>query len=99
MPTDLDGIVESDGHFLVMEWKREGAAICQAQNRMLREMRLTGVFSDLIIWGNADKAPIAYRFDPEGERMDSEKRACDLEQLRTLVSMWSETFGKRRKAV
>jgi hypothetical protein len=43
-PSDIDLIVEINGHFIVVESKNEGASISQGQQLLLEALRLTGLF-------------------------------------------------------
>ncbi len=51
--TDIDGLVERNGRFLVLETKREGADIPQGQSILFRQYVKQGHWV-LIIWGYQD---------------------------------------------
>jgi hypothetical protein len=53
--TDIDGFVERHGKFLVIECKSHNAAIPTGQDIMFKNMIATGLFTVLIIWGEANK--------------------------------------------
>jgi hypothetical protein len=51
--SDLDGIVERAGYFLVIEGKKPGQDVPTGQMRMFEAMRQTGLFTIAIVWGEA----------------------------------------------
>jgi hypothetical protein len=46
-PTDIDGIVEIDNKFLVLEWKSHGAGLLKAQQMVFE--RLTVLSTDILV--------------------------------------------------
>lgn len=54
MPSNIDGIVERNGQFLVMEWKRSGEKISKGQEILLRALAKTPCFTLMIITGDTD---------------------------------------------
>jgi len=50
-PMDIDSILERNGHFLVMEYKPEGASIGMGQRITLKQMVRKG-FDVWVVWGN-----------------------------------------------
>lgn len=53
--TDIDGFVERNGKFLLIECKSHNAVIPTGQEIMFKRMVETGLFTILIIWGEANK--------------------------------------------
>ena len=53
-PSDLDGIAERNGHFLIMEWKRIGEKVSEGQKRLLQALAANPRFMVVIIYGNTD---------------------------------------------
>jgi hypothetical protein len=53
--TDIDGFVERNGNFLVIECKSHDAKIPTGQSIMFSEMVKTGLFVVLIVWGEVNK--------------------------------------------
>lgn len=51
MPTDVDGLVERNGLFLVLETKQSGAEVPQGQLITFQQLAKTGKFTIFIIWG------------------------------------------------
>jgi len=53
--TDIDGLIERNGKFLIIETKKPGAKIPQGQQILFDHMRGTGIMTVLIIWGAPNK--------------------------------------------
>lgn len=71
-PTDIDGMVEINGHFLFLEEKRCGVGPDEGQRRALRKLSrrkgITTVFFRPALPGDADKLQVLIfdQCDPEG---------------------------------
>ena len=74
-PSDIDGICERNGQFLVMEWKRpkdheyEGEQISYGQQRLLRSLASKEGFIVIIVYGHTDnemKVEKFFRVQAEG---------------------------------
>ena len=53
-PSDLDGIAERNGKFLVLEWKRSQEKVSFGQQRMLQALAAQPNFIVLIVRGDTD---------------------------------------------
>ena len=53
-PSDIDGICERKGNFLVMEWKRPGEKVSEGQKRLLQALAANPKFMVVVIIGNTD---------------------------------------------
>jgi hypothetical protein len=53
--TDIDGFVERNGKFLLIECKSHNALIPTGQDIMFKKMIATQLFTVLILWGEANK--------------------------------------------
>ena len=53
--TDIDGFVERNSKFLVIETKSHDAKLPVGQQIMFEKMIGTGLFTVLVIWGEANK--------------------------------------------
>jgi hypothetical protein len=74
-PSDIDGICERNGQFLIMEWKRPkdheyaGEKISFGQQRLLQALAKKEGFIVIIVYGHSDdgmKVDRFYRVQPEG---------------------------------
>ena len=54
LPSDLDGIAERNGHFLIMEWKRPGEKMSDGQKYLLKALAANPKFMVVVIIGNTD---------------------------------------------
>lgn len=84
--TDIDGFVERNGKFLVIETKSPGAEIPYGQRIMFNQMIKSGLFTIYIVWGYAN--------NPERIRIITRKtdieRDCDELLLQRYVIRWFE---------
>lgn len=62
VPSNVDGIAERNGRFLMMEWKRPGEKISTGQKILLQSLSLTPRFTVIIINGNTDDQTVVNRF-------------------------------------
>ena len=54
VPSNVDGIAERNGHFLILEWKRSGEKVSEGQKRLLQALAANPRFMVVIIYGNTD---------------------------------------------
>jgi hypothetical protein len=88
-PTDIDGLVERKGHFLLLETKAPTAQIKGGQEIMFQALRATKRFTVLVIWGDAGQPQRGklYCVDAVSRIFD-----CDLQTLRAIVAYWFDTI-------
>lgn len=55
IPSNIDGILERNGQFLVLEWKRRNEKISKGQEILLKALAKTPCFTVMIITGDTDK--------------------------------------------
>ncbi len=84
-PTDVDGLVERNGHFLFIEAKGLGVDITTGQEILFRRLSELPKVSVLILWGETDK-PQMMQLLHNGKAQD--KKLCTLEDVRSLVLKW-----------
>lgn len=53
-PTDIDGLVERNGQFLLLEGKSPGKSVPTGQEIIFRRLLKTGIFTIIVIWGIPD---------------------------------------------
>ena len=53
-PSNVDGIAERNGHFLIMEWKRPGEKMSEGQKRLLQALAANTRFMVIVIIGDTD---------------------------------------------
>lgn len=54
VPSNVDGICERKGKFLVMEWKREGEKVSKGQQILLQSLAAQHNFMVVVIYGDTD---------------------------------------------
>jgi len=96
-PTDVDGLVERNGHFLVLEAKRPGVKIKAGQWWTINALRNTGLFTTIIIWGERNQPeqmqviyPIPYA--------PKQPEKAGITELRDIVSRWFQYAEKKRRS-
>lgn len=80
-PTDVDGLIERRGKFLLLEAKSPGKFIPKGQQIMFDNLLKTGIFTVLVIWGQPNK--------PEQMQVWGQlPRPASLDTLRQEISKW-----------
>lgn len=79
---DLDGIVERNGRFLVLETKGIGVPVPNGQAVMFSRMVETGLFTVVVLWGNAPDVVTHWRIWP------GDKHPADRLRVRTFIADW-----------
>ena len=54
-PSDIDGIVERNGYFLILETKGRNASLSRGQEIMLRRLAKLDKFTVVVVWGDRYK--------------------------------------------
>jgi len=62
VPSNVDGICERNGHFLILEWKRPGEKVSEGQKRLLQAMAKLPKFIVMIIYGNTDNETVIDKY-------------------------------------
>lgn len=98
LPTDIDGAVEINGHFLVLEFKHENrirnGGIKAGQRRFLLALSRSGPFTVVVIGMNDTGDPTCcelWHYDGSHQKM----RDCNREYLRRLFTRWSAHAEKK----
>jgi len=92
MPSDTDGEVERNGHFLVLEAKSPGVLISQGQ-RIKFQHRAQRGDTVMVIWGKQNKPENIMIWRPYC-RFGPDSFACDISKFRDLVSSWFDWADK-----
>lgn len=97
-PSDIDGVVDRNGQFLVLESKRVGAEVRQGQHILFQSLAATGLFTILVFFGDSVKCEVnsIRSYSPGvGYQHDA---PCDLDGLRRRVAAWFAAADSRREA-
>jgi len=84
-PADVDGLVERNGKFLLIEAKGPTADLKQGQRITYEALQKTGVFSILIVWGDTNK-PERMELWTRSDKVIYNK--AGLQKFREIVSKW-----------
>lgn len=95
--TDLDGIVELNGNFLVLEWKNSPCKLPTGQRIMLERMTASGVYSALIVAGDAERM-IPSHVQGWWKGRSEAWKPCDIHLLRDRICNWVEQVTHQRVA-
>ena len=88
LPSNVDGIAERNGHFLIMEWKRDKEKVSEGQKRLLQALAANPKFMVVIIYGNTDNGTIIDSFwmlTPEGKPY---KRGVGFDSFKQFYRQW-----------
>ena len=100
--SDLDGIVERNGKFLVLEVKSHGASVPIGQQRMFNAMAETGAFTVVVLFGETN-APQRMRVTTRHNgRVVSVEKPADMDTVRDMVKRWfdfANSFTKTHRSV
>lgn len=86
-PTDIDGFVERNGKFLVLETKSPGVDVKTGQMITFKRLIDTGYFTVLIVWGEANHPD---RITLMTSKATIDKDNADINTLRDIVGRWFE---------
>lgn len=86
-PTDIDGFIERNGYFLFIESKNIGVSVPQGQRILHKRLVDTGVFTVVILWGNATTNTPTHTQIIWGGGI-TEIKSTNIDQFRGVVSRW-----------
>ena len=84
-PTDIEGLVERKGQFLLFETKAPNASIPDGQRYTLEALQKTGVFTIMIVWGETNQPERLEIWTHKGKKGPLD---IDLAGFRDWVSRW-----------
>jgi hypothetical protein len=70
VPSNVDGMLERNGQFLILEWKRPKEKVSNGQRIMLQALASKPSFMVVIIYGNTDNETVIdsyWLLTPEGK--------------------------------
>lgn len=95
-PTDIDGLVERNGHFLIFECKSPGVPVRQGQEIMLNRAVETGFFTAMIVWGEKNKPE---KLKVIGRMGNAEVDPCDKDLFRDYVKQWFKYANQQKQGI
>lgn len=94
--SDIDGIVKRHGKFLVIECKSHNAEVPAGQAIMFNRMVRTGLFTVLVIWGDANRPERCRLLTKKGTVEHSVANEWKIKQI---VSNWYEYADSGRESL
>lgn len=88
VPSNIDGIVERNGKFLVLEWKKPGEKISMGQKILLQALAANPNFIVIIVNGSTDNETVVTSFFMLTLKGIPYKRGTSLECLKTFYREW-----------
>jgi hypothetical protein len=102
-PSDIDGICERNGQFLIMEWKRpkdndyEGEKVSFGQQRLLQALAAKEGFIVIIVYGHSDdgmKVDKFFRVQPIGPCI---QLGVGVDMFKSFYRQWYELANGYKK--
>lgn len=87
-PSDIDGICERKGNFLVMEWKRPGEKVSEGQKRLLQALAANPKFMVIVVIGDTDNGTNIqefWQYAPDGKAF---KAGVGFDSFKTFYRLW-----------
>ena len=94
VPSNVDGILERKGKFLIFEWKRKGEAVSKGQEIMLQTLAKKEGFTVLIIIGNTDKQTVIEKFYKIGSNSRCQLLGKGFEEFKMYYINWYNEASK-----
>ena len=97
VPSNVDGILERNGQFLILEWKRPGEKVSDGQRIMLQALAAKPSFMVVIIYGNTDNETVVdsyWLLTPEGKPV---KSGIGFESFKQFYRQWYELADGHKK--
>jgi len=97
VPINVDGILERDGQFLILEWKRPGERVSEGQRIMLQALAAKTSFMVVIIYGNTDNETVIdsyWLLTPEGKPV---KSGIGFESFKQFYRQWYELADGQKR--
>ena len=92
--TDIDGLVEAGGRFLLLEAKSPNAPVPVGQRMAFEALAKTGLWTIIVIWGEPNE-PEEYLLLGRGSGRP-EIKPCDKAEIQFIVSNWFETTEREK---
>ena len=90
--TDVDGLVEINGRFLFIEWKRRGE-VPAGQRIMFERMTKHPEFTVLVILGDP-RSMVVERYDVYRDGQRRGWRDCNLPELKRHIRAWADRASR-----
>jgi len=90
VPSNVDGICERNGKFLVMEWKRPNEKVSKGQEILLKALAKQSNFIVAIIYGNTDNGTHIEKYYTVTQDGKCALAGVGFEQFKAFYRQWYE---------
>ena len=94
-PSNIDGIAERNGKFLVMEWKRPNEKVSKGQQYLLQAFAKTPNFTVVIVQGNTDDGLVIDDFWQVQHYGSCTKIGTGVDEFKAFYVMWYEYANEK----
>lgn len=94
--SDVDGIVEVGGCFLLMEWKSAGGAVTGGQRIMFERLTALSPRMTVVVVSGEPREPTVNSIQIFRKGVGSLPEPCDLVSLQRRIAAWAELASRRR---
>ena len=95
-PTDIDGIVERNGRFLIFEWKRDGVETPVGQKILFERLTMHGDITVFVVWHETDHPDVVTKAGMFKKGHWKGEKVTDLEGVQKACSQWFERVNQAR---
>ena len=90
VPSNVDGICERKGKFLVMEWKRPKEAVSKGQEYLIKALAKQPNFIVIIIYGDTDDETVVHKYYLVNQDGSCTLAGNSFEMLKQFYIQWYE---------
>jgi len=94
--SDVDGIVEIGGHFLLLEWKAAGGAVTGGQRIMFERLTALSPRITVVVVSGEPREPTVESIQVFRRGVGSLPEPCTFSQLQARIKAWADQAAKRR---
>lgn len=93
--TDVDGITEQNGNFLLIEWKQVEKPLATGQRILFERLTAIPQFTVLVVVGDASKMEAKSMMIIRSGRVGAFHR-CSIEDVRRYIHYWARLANSRK---
>lgn len=94
--SDVDGIVEIGGYFLLIEWKSAGGAVTGGQRIMFEQLTALSPRITVVVVSGEPRAPTVQQIQIFRRGVGALPEPCDLRGLQLRIERWANEAKTRR---
>lgn len=94
--SDVDGIVEIGGHFLMLEWKSAGGAVTGGQRIMFEQLTALSPKITVVVVSGEPRGPTVETIQVFRRGVGTLPEPCTFEALKARVTTWADRAAERR---